>query len=532
MVAAQNVGIWLMSHRVVLVTVAVLLVTGCGSEETSTTVSEIDTTVATAHGLYEIVTGRTGAAVEVPAGIAAEYEITVDPIASLDGLPPTGDPDAFAGGILLEPHGLAFDEPVVITIPLIKEQEPGRRLRLYYWDGLGKVWEETGFTAVVSADGMSASGEVTHFSYYMLQPSGIDVDQDGIFGDIEGTVTEGTLSGDDIAAVTQAVFDGAIGHANARFRFGTPRPLDIPAFNGYNCYEPVGMLFVFDHASEGIETPLTETIGDIDNVEFRVDYIREVDVTVKDRGVEHEVMGTLTLNVYWRSRPPMIDVVGSRTAMWAGDSATVSAHLTCGEHPMRGVEVDFSLSNPQPLVGLSEELGFTGSDGRANTIVETVEGASGIVTVQAEHLWTDVEGDIAATVNDFVHISLGGINGTWRVTGSETWSNCTDPTDNGSSSGSAEVVFIQLDDTFTGFGNFPRTSEVIVGTVARTGPTTFTMTGTTHYVEDYDGWKVTGTSQFTGLGSIASGTIDFTWSGRDQTGDTCSFSGKGQATRP
>jgi hypothetical protein len=520
-----------MSHRAVLVVFA-LLVAGCGSVETSATNSGIDTTVAT-NRLYEIVTGGTGAAVEVPAGLAAEHEITVDSIASLDGLPPTGDPDAFAGGIVLEPHGLAFDEPVVIRIPLIREQEPGRQLRLYYWDGLGEAWEETSFNALVAADGMSATGEITHFSYYVLQPSGIDAEEDGIFGDIEGTVKDGTLRGNDLAAVTQAVFDQAMAHVNGRFPFGSPRPFEIPAVNGYNCYEPVGMFFLFDHGSEGIETPLTETMGDIDNVEFRIDYIREVDITVKDRNVEHEVMGTLVANVYWRSRPPMIDLVGSRTAMWAGESATVSAILTCGEYPMRGVEIDFSVSNPNPLVSLSQELGFTGPDGRTDTTVETVDGASGTVTVRAEHLWTDLKGDIAATVDDFVHISLGGINGTWRVTGTETLSNCTDPTDNGTDSGSAEVEFIQLDDgTFTGFGNFPRTSEVIVGTVARTGPATFTMTGTTNYVEDYDGWTVTGTSTFTGHGSIERGTIEFTWKGRDQTGDTCSFSGEGQATRP
>ena len=523
----------MMSRRAVLVAVVVaLLVAGCGSEETATTISGIDTTVVTVHELREIVTGDAGAAVDVPAGLAAEYEITVDPIASLDGLPPTGDPEAFAGGIVLQPHGLVFDEPVVITIPLIREVASGRQLRLYYWDGVGDVWEETGFTAVVAADGMSASGEVAHFSYYVLQPSGIDAEEDGIFGDVEGTVIEKTLGGDDLATVTQAVFDGAISHANARFPFGSPRPFDIPAFNGYNCYETVGRFFLFDHGSEGLETPLTVTIGDINDVEFRIDYIREVDVTVKDRGVEHEVFGTLVVNVYWRSRPPLIDVVGSRTAMWAGDSATVSATLTCGEHPMRDIEVDFSISTPQPLVGLSEELGFTGSDGRADTVVETAEGASGIVTVQAEHLWTDLDGDISAGISDFVHISMGGVSGTWQVTGNETWSGCTDPIDNGVYAGSAEVFFSQLGDTFTGFGDFPRTSELIVGTVARTGPATFTMTGTTNYVEDWDGWTVTGTSEFTGLGSIERGTIDFTWSGRDQTGDTCSFSGEGQATRP
>ncbi|MCJ7781634.1 MAG: hypothetical protein MUQ27_12505, partial [Acidimicrobiia bacterium] len=165
------------SHRVVLFAVSfAVLVAGCGSEETSTTNSGIGSTVAMTDGLREIVTGGVGAAVEVPASVVAEYEISVDPIASLAGLPPTGDPDAFAGGIVLEPHGLLFDEPVVITIPLIREQEPGRQLRLYYWDGFGDVWEETDFTAVVAADGMSASGGVTHFSYYVLQPSGIDAE--------------------------------------------------------------------------------------------------------------------------------------------------------------------------------------------------------------------------------------------------------------------------------------------------------------------------------------------------------------------
>lgn len=43
--------------------------------------------------------------------------------------------------------------------------------------------------------------------------------------------------------------------------------------------------------------------------------------------------------------------------------------------------------------------------------------------------------------------------------------------------------------------------------------------------------ELSGTAEFTGTGSIGGNSMEFTWEGRDQSGDTCSFSGKGTAKR-
>jgi hypothetical protein len=43
-------------------------------------------------------------------------------------------------------------------------------------------------------------------------------------------------------------------------------------------------------------------------------------------------------------------------------------------------------------------------------------------------------------------------------------------------------------------------------------------------------WRTYGVAGFSGTGSIETQTIDFTWSGQDTEGDTCSFAGRGKAT--
>lgn len=190
---------------------------------------------------------------------------------------------------------------------------------------------------LVDADGRSASGGVTHFSYFVFLPSGLDIEAQGIFGDISGTVTRGSRAGDDEATLVQAVFDQAV----------------------------------------------------------------------------------------------------------------------------------------------------TDSSGSTSSTVSTGELASGVVVVETDHLWTDQPGEIAVHLNQTVEISLGGLTGTWGVSGTETWTSCTDPTDDGSWGGSGEITITRLGETFSGWGTFPRTSDVIVGTVTRTGPTRFTVEGTTNYTEDW-----------------------------------------------
>ena len=125
------------------------------------------------------------------------------------------------------------------------------------------------------------------------------------------------------------------------------------------------------------------------------------------------------------------------------------------------------------------------------------------------------------------------------MVGEEIWRDCTDAGDNGRWSESGEVTFEVDGGTFTGYGTFPRTSEVIVGTVRRTGPDSFEVAGAADYRQDWgecdsDGcyeWIVRGSLEFTGIGSVENQSIDFTWKGSDVSGDTCTFTGEATGTR-
>jgi hypothetical protein len=493
-----------------------------------------------------VVTGTGGAAVSIPAGATDDDRaISVRPIDTLAGLPVTGDPGAFAGGIELLPHGMVFAVPVTITIPLTQPQTPGRELRLFYWDGSGSAWEETDSTARVAADGRTASGEVGHFSYYVLQPSQVEAEADGIFGDINGVVVTLTKGGEDLATATEAVFDEVIGHVNARFPFGKPRPLDIPIPNGYNCYEPVGLYFQFDHGgAPGIPRPLVATIGDIDNVEFRIDYLREVDVNVVAGDVQNQVVGLFTVNVYWRSRPPVLRLTPRDAALWAGESTRLDADLFCGDLGMRDQGITLSVIPGSASASVSPEEVKTDRVGRGSATLTAADDATGSVVVAARHAWSSQKGDVKADVGVTTRVRVGSITGTWTVSGSETWSGCMDPGDNGTYTGKVKVRFDQLGETVTGSG-WARPAEdlisgddVFAGTVERIGKRAFTVTGTSNYVEKYrvctpEGCRtvtVRGYTEFDGTGSLGSDKIAFTWNGRDLKGDTCVIAGRGTAT--
>lgn len=478
-------------------------------------------------GSAAIITGDAGASVEIPAAVAPEEAVTVRALDDLEGLPPTGDPDGFAGGVELEPHGLDFAEPVTVTIPLTRQLPAGLEARMFYWDGEGTAWEETEFVAVVHDDGWTASGGVTHFSYYVLQPSSIQADDDGIFGDLLEAASEATSRGGDEVAATEAVYSSMIGHVNARFPLYEKVLLDVPIPNGHNCYAPVGYFFLFDHARPpGLPEPLTLTFGDINDVEFRIDYVRDVDVTVKMGEVENQVAGTLVANIYWKSLPPEMSLTTDTRIVVPGETATLQARLHCGGDAMSGEDVSFFAASGMGTLDPTEAE--TGNGGTATSVFSPDAAAPGIAVVGAEFDWTNQRGDVSAVVGDTTEIRIRTVTGTWTVTGSETWVGCYEPEENGTYRGSGEVHFLETDGTITGFGEFPRSSDLIVGTVVWNG-SSFTLKGSSNYSERAEGITVIGITEFTGNGSLDTDTIEFHWTGQDLRGDTCSFSGDGTA---
>jgi len=523
----------------------ILLLAACnsggGSSSTPVTDAPIfSSTTAIIDDQGGMVTDNGGASVSIPAGILTEQmSVTVGTLDKATGLPPTGDPLSFSGGISLEPHGTVFSNPVSISIPLAQPQSPGRQLRLYYWNQVSKAWEETDFFMTVSMDGTSAHGKVTHFSYFILQPNQIESEIDGIFGDIEGAVSQATLAGGDLKAAIQAVDSEVNAHVNGRFSLGKPVAMDIIAQNGYNCYQPVGMYFEFYHNGEPeLPNPLVVTIGDIDNVEFRIDYLREIDVTVKAAGIENNVVGQYTVNVYWRSTPPILTLSSDASKLWGGDDTTVSASLMCDDDAMEGQLINFSVPSGSRNGSLNYDGIQTDSSGKANVVFTALPEAQGIVTIQADYNWSNVNRSVQLKLSDSVDLTSGTLTGTWAITGKESVSGCQNPLDNGSFSGGGAVYLEQLDDTFTGMANYPWVSDAITGTVTRTENGGYTFEGSADYIEEEvdctSGTCITLTTQgiahFNGAGSIGTQAFDLIWVGNDTVGDTCAFNGDGKAT--
>lgn len=511
----------------VAVSLLVAISAGCGPSSEDRVQEGSSTTRVSVDPAIEVFRDEAGASVALPETAVPNEPVRVAALGNLEGLPPTGDPESFAGGIRLEPHGLEFTDPVTVTIPLTRQQPPGRQVRLLYWDGEGTAWEETEFVAVVHDDGWTASAEVTHFSYYVLMPSAIQAEADGIFGNLLEAVSVATSRGGDEVAATEAVFSSMIGNVNARFPLHQRVLLDVPIPNGHNCYAPVGYFFLFDHARpEGLEEPLELDYGDLDDVEFRIDYVRDVDVSVKQGEVEIQVAGTLVANIYWKSVPPEMSLTADREIIGPGDSATLHARLRCGESPMGKEKVAFV--DHSGAGTLTPPTAKTGKGGTVDSVFSPGSIGSDRVVVSAEYDWTNQRGDVSLVVDDWAEFAIRSVTGTWTVNGQETWTGCLKPEDNGTYRGSGHVYFTELDGTISGYGEFPRSSDLIVGTIVWSG-NSFTLRGTSNYREDYGGWTVTGTTEFTGHGTLGSA-ITFTWDGQDLTGDTCTFHGKGTAT--
>ena len=384
--------------------------------------------------------------------------------------------------------------------------------------------------------------------YYVLQPAEIEAESDGIFGDIDALVYSMVPAGADLAEITYATFDEVIAHVNARFPLGDARPYDLPIPDGYNCYAPVGLYFAFDHGgADGVERPLVETIGDIDNVEWRIDYIKNgLDVYVKHKDVEIQLAGSYAVNVYWRSTPPTLSLEARPRKLWSGEPSALSATLMCGDLPMEEQPIAFSIRSGAPPGLLSPASDDTDAEGLATSRFKSRDAPPGAVVAEAVYEWSSQQGDVRLDVTDTVDLTVGALTGTWKIRGRERARGCVSPSDNGTYSGTAKVYFEQEGDTFTGFGKFPRDTDLITGTVRRKGDSEFIIKGTSDYGEvdgqadedddaacsrgrSCDIWKTSGTATFRGKGSIITKTIDLTWKGRDTKGDTCVYTGKGKA---
>lgn len=110
--------------------------------------------------------------IEVPPGALAEERVwSVVPLAA-GALSSEDGPDHVALAVLsLEPRGVEFARPVVVTFTLDRRLEPGLRIPLWFQGGSsgGSPWTETRLEAVVRPDGVTASVELPRFGRWAVR---------------------------------------------------------------------------------------------------------------------------------------------------------------------------------------------------------------------------------------------------------------------------------------------------------------------------------------------------------------------------
>lgn len=85
-------------------------------------------------------------------------------------LPPTTN-KVITSAANFEPTGLTFTQPVTVSFPLPYTTTAGRELTLYRLNPITLVWENRG-TAIVDANGKSASAQITGFSTWSIGDNG------------------------------------------------------------------------------------------------------------------------------------------------------------------------------------------------------------------------------------------------------------------------------------------------------------------------------------------------------------------------
>jgi sugar lactone lactonase YvrE len=109
-----------------------------------------------------------------PGALASDTAITVAAI-SLSNLPSSPGDQRVAGAVEGGPVGITFGMPVKLTFPLAAEFPGGSLLPVLLLNQLTRLYDSTGFTAVVDEDGRNASVDVTHFSTFVVTIPAADV---------------------------------------------------------------------------------------------------------------------------------------------------------------------------------------------------------------------------------------------------------------------------------------------------------------------------------------------------------------------
>lgn len=324
------------------------------------------TLVGTNGGL---VSDPDGTTLDIPPGALSQE--TVIQIQTHQGSGTLPSPAPMVSGAHFTPDGLTFAQPVSVTFPLAQMLTPDTQLPLFIYDAARDVWKMTEFTVRVNSDGMSATGDIWHFSDYVIfGPPYYDANLLALH--------EAVLDVCSYRPLTE-IFDDYVNQVSQTFPVGSKRIWDFSTSNPIRqeaCYELSGITFVWN-----VETSIPDTTNTDPNSDnwisqerrdlqrivgeegfFSMRLYDEFDkrIAVIDCG-ERQVVYQLNVVIWWRCAAPQLSMEPGADKLCKDDSTDLQVAMMCGIEPMAGQTLEFTATGPGVIAPPTDETLATGA---------------------------------------------------------------------------------------------------------------------------------------------------------------------------
>ncbi|MDA3898655.1 MAG: hypothetical protein PF482_21150 [Desulfobacteraceae bacterium] len=416
---------------------------------------DVSTTIGINGGVVE---DTNGAKVSIPPGALSEtYDISISSYQNNDELPQGVAPILeMRGAVKLEPDGLTFSQPVMVTVPVSEYMEPRTKFPLLYWNESEQIWEQTAFIATVADNGMSFFADVTHFSEY-----GGWAIEDLIYG---GTIEQ---------------FENDF---TAWFQNENNVMNDITAKNN-ECYKACGMFFLLEYEINGEKDEDSWTSGETETSDYSDAPLMMVDYTY-DISKGHSLDGyvRITVTIHYKCTEPDFLIMADQAILSEGESTSVEASLSCAGVPLIGKDVTFDIQSGPGEINPGNTT--TNSSGTA-TATFTAGNANSVVRA----FYVGCEFGTSYTIERETPIAVAAGQYNLSITFDQT------------------MVADDFSDYFTYSGTVPisvKNTDNVSGTADVEGSSTFVVTG--HGTVD-------------DCTTVTEGTVTFTFTGKLVTDD-------------
>ncbi len=350
--------LWWGGSIAVSITLAVFLLWSCGGDS-STGSEDNNQSGLIGPGGGTFVDPTSGVAVVVPPGaLSTETQITCTRYADESEIPDSMLSSIFGplGVVCLGPDGTQFDSAVTVTVPVSDTLTPGEQFPLFVWNESNDSWEQTEFTCTASADGLSYSTEVTHFSSFS---SSNGYGSDGIFGNLDPATW----------LDVESAFNAWIGSFCWDLSFDNTKQMKDC------CMGVTGLKFTMDYRG-AITYPDEDIQGDINNYDF----VEHFEVTRGEIGTDYYLH--LTADVYWSCMTPDPMSVTAFPAEidlteQTAHTSEITAFAGCGGHRMGWVQVAFAVDGPGSV---NPTTCWVSPDGYAHTTYTATDTGTATIT--------------------------------------------------------------------------------------------------------------------------------------------------------